>query len=311
MIGIGISNPYTNYKQISTSGVINLHYLSTTGEFTLTPTSFITDLIPVLPDTNYEVKYPSRDGYKRIGEYGEDKLFIRRLLSEANEKSYTFTTGVDTHFIRISPDDGNGMMKDLYLTKLDPIKTFTADFVGKVSGSVVENPNTMNWILSETLKAPENMINVPSQINMNNISSLNGVNWATSASSNGQQPQQLFSFNLIEEIERKTGTIIQGDKVQWVKDNVAKLTCNWYGHGTSSVGNKANLQAWYTSVSKWLYPESHTSGSVSKLAVTNNNVSTWLDGNAIVSFLTNAESSDGITPSTINTDYVELIIELK
>src|SRR6185437_1837558 len=96
------------------------------------------------------------------------------------------------------------------------------------------------------------------------------------------------------------------------KANVAKLTCNWHGFGSGVGGNRAKLTEWYAGAYKaWeTTPTIHTSGVVSKL-VRPINISNGIDDNGYIHLLAYAEPSDGATPSVINTDYVELEIELK
>lgn len=195
--------------------------------------------------------------------------------------------------------------------------TSTANFVGKVAGSTVENPH-----VSKSAYASTTLLNPPSSSfieltasRYTNITTLNGSIAPEGAPNNGAIAQQLFSFNLIEQIERKHGLIPATDKVQWVKDNVASITCNWHGYGSSPAGNKATLTTyvsgnWVTTGNQYA---THTNNTVAKLtsAITISVVPNAIDSNAMVHLLAHAEPSDGTTASTINTDYVELVVTLK
>ena len=109
-------------------------------------------------------------------------------------------------------------------------------------------------------------------------------------------------------------------------DNLDKITSKWYGFGSGPSGNKAvftfftpdnagaNPKGWFEGLG------GHTNNTVSMLtnvaistAPSNfrNNVRNIIDENGFIHCLAHAEPSDGVTPSKINTDYVELVIELK
>ncbi|RBP89401.1 putative phage tail component-like protein [Cytobacillus firmus] len=193
----------------------------------------------------------------------------------------------------------------------DPIGI--ANFVGKVSGSTVENPHFSGWRGAlTTLGNPNTDFSTESGTSAyETISVLDGVFTPDSAVSSGQIAQRVFSFNLIEYVQRKYVVTVPGattaDKAQWLKSNLNPLTVNWHGYGSGPAGNKATLKVW--AITSWAGTTSHTNGTVTKLTRTDsvNNI----DSDGFIHFLAHAEASDGTTASTINTDYVELEVELK
>lgn len=194
-----------------------------------------------------------------------------------------------------------------------PIYTRVANFEGKVSGSTLEVPHLAKFAgASSTLLAPSVFTGeAPAVYPL--ISSLNAQNAAMASQlANGLVAQQLFSFDIIAEIERNIGRIPKAtlaDRVQWCKDNISKLTGNWYGTGSSAGGNKASLGRW--NGGNWgSTPPTHSSSSISKLFISGADAGN-IDSNGFMHYLAFAEPSDGVTASTINTDYVELEIELK
>ncbi|USK85740.1 hypothetical protein [Peribacillus asahii] len=192
-----------------------------------------------------------------------------------------------------------------------------ANFEGKILGSTLENPHYIKYGYTPALQAPGHAsISLETQIAYDRLKTLDGSVIAPTTLNAGQYSQQVFSFDLIAEVERQLGRIPRttvADKIQWLKDNIAKFTCNWHGFGSSVGGNKATFNAWSISSSNWSsYQQSHTAGTVSKLTFTNASaVGGYIDSNGIMNFLAYAEPSDGTTASVINTDYVELEIELK
>jgi hypothetical protein len=147
------------------------------------------------------------------------------------------------------------------------------------------------------------------------ISTQNSQSMLVNAVGNGNMSQMGFSFNLIEAIERNVGKIPASDtagKVNWLRNNGNRFVFRWYGFGSSVGGNKATIATWYPAGNTWTQNISHTSGTVTGLSITRDFATgDRVDSNGFVHFLAYAEPSDGVTPSTIYTDYVELEIELK
>jgi hypothetical protein len=232
---------------------------------------------------------------------------VHLLAHTTNPSDGTTPSQLNTDFVELEIE-----LKSTAILDTRPIITRVANFEGKVSGSVVENPHTVTNGGLATLVTPSVSMSTwgMNQANINNIFTINGLNATVSANTNGHMAQHLFHFNLIEEIERNIGRIPKSsvaEKVQWLKDNV-ELSFDWYGFGSSIGGNKATVVAWYGS--GWALTHSHTSSGVSKLQRTPS-TSAYIQSDGNIHFLAYAEPSDGTTASTINTDYVELQISLK
>jgi hypothetical protein len=226
--------------------------------------------------------------------------------------------GVTQSFIATDFVDLELELKTTAVLDKRPILSRIATFEGKVSGSTVENPHVMNYSSKSTLAIPSEGLEMPQTI-YDRSTKLGDTPLAiTSQSNNGGVSQQIFSINIVEEIERKLGKIPKptlADKVQWCKDNVVKLTGNWHGYGSSPTGNKANSKVWSNSSSAWGYNNgSHTNGTVTKLYIPRTvptEIADMINSNGIYYVLAYAEPSDGVTPSAINTDYFSCDIELK
>jgi hypothetical protein len=196
--------------------------------------------------------------------------------------------------------------------------TGTTDFVGKVSGSVTENANIAKWNSGQaTLQTPTGAWNEDTTANYTSINSQNGSSFqtATTAGTTGLQAQHMFSFDLIAYVKKKYGIDVPGadtaSKVTWLKANISAITCNWYGYGSSPTGNKAYLSVWRTNGNVWYSnPVSHTLNSISKLSLTwvDNNS---MDSNGFVHFLAYSDPSNGTVASNIYTDYISLDVTMK
>lgn len=196
-----------------------------------------------------------------------------------------------------------------------------ANFEGKVAGSTLENPHSVGRsTTNQNLTALVNPDTVMSEPTYSNIAALDGVTDFSATLGNGYIAQHRFSFNLIEEIERKLGRIPRttlADKVQWCKENINYLAVRWYGYGNSPVGNKSYLKLWQPSASNYYGTgTTHTNGAVTVLTGSVQKdtgtlrVSDIIDPNGLITALAHADASDNIAPSTIYTDYVSLEIEL-
>lgn len=191
----------------------------------------------------------------------------------------------------------------------------TANFFSKVSGSLTENPHVAKYINASALASPNEFSSEAAGTRYNQISTLNAEVFPFSTITNGQIAQQLFSLNIIEQIERKHGFIPADDKVQWVKDNVQDVKANWHGKGSGPSGSEANISWWKTTLNSWVNVLTTTSASISKLShfstTYDSGVQNVVDSNGFIHYLAYAEASDGTTASIIETDYVELEVTLK
>lgn len=184
-----------------------------------------------------------------------------------------------------------------------------ADFAGKVAGSTVENPHTTKHGGGSALLIPSSAsFTESSQLSYDFMSSLNGVVSSLPITTNGNMAQRLFSFNLIEYIKRKYGYT---PTAQWLRDNTQRVKFRWFGKGSGPTGNKAYLKVWADNTKTWDVYKDHTSGSITELFYESWSFSSRITDDGFIHFLTHAEASNGTIASTIETDFVELEVELK
>lgn len=251
------------------------------------------------------VKHDSDNAVQHWNNTGGDLMYYRRVNSTS--------TGA---FKRVN--DFSTLGNVLFGNKL--VDQSNANFVGKVSGSTTANPHIAkrkSGTASSTLLAPTGFdvefSDGVGSVGYGSIQSLDNTLSNPTYPNAGGIAQVLFSFNLIEHVQRTYGTIpgaTTADKIAWLKSNLSKLTFNWWGFGSSPAGNKANLAQWYAGngTPSWGNIASHTNGSVAKLIQILGTI--HIDSNGFVHLLAYADASDGTTASVINTDYVELNVEL-
>ncbi len=247
----------------------------------------------------------------QVVDYQHQSLDIDNSISERSTASFAVMDRVgDKRFYK-------GQPVDIYeeLPSYDPI---TANFAGKVAGSVTENPNSAYRTGSATtLLAPSDYTaefdDTGSVTKYSLIQTLEGSNAGQSAGSGvaGRIAQHLFRFNILEILERKFGIDIwQGEttlskKVALAKTYISRLRLNWTGFGSHEGAYKANLSYWYNSA--WASALTHTSSSPQLISRTSTIGVLQSDG--YVNYLCYSEPSTAATSSIIRTDYVELIIE--
>lgn len=190
-----------------------------------------------------------------------------------------------------------------------------ANFVGKVTGSTVANPNYATRASAPTLQTPTQLTTETEQYRYDGAAALGGTVWTQSASTN--MIQKMFAFNLIEHVQRTYGTIpgaTTAEKIAWLGSNVTRLTGYWHGFGSSPSGNKATLTVWSPPTNGWLSSgtgfSTHSGNAITRLTSISTNASVRIDNNGFVYFLVYAESGDGTVSSVLTTDYIELIVEL-
>lgn len=132
----------------------------------------------------------------------------------------------------------------------------------------------------------------------------------------GNVGQIFFTFNVLAAVERKVGTIpgtTTAEKVAWLRLNITKLTVNWHGFGSGPLGSKATVSAFRYDNNQWYAPNVHTSSAVSKITralVAQADLNVVIDNGGFTHFLAYAEPSNGVVASVINTDHIDLEIEL-
>jgi hypothetical protein len=187
-----------------------------------------------------------------------------------------------------------------------------SDFTGKVAGSVTENPNIYKYTnASSTLVTPSSGIEITSQSGIDNIKTQNSICGAVTVSTNGIIPQHIFQFNLISIFEKQYGTIPATDKISWLKANLSNITFSWSGYGTCPSGNFATCKSWDKISSAWIQSTiTNNTGSITTGTdqITNSYISQYVDNNGTVSYLAYTNASDGVTASTIYTDYVKITL---
>lgn len=190
-------------------------------------------------------------------------------------------------------------------------------FIGKTQGDTSICPHILKYASGSSSILPNQFTNEATTSEYSHTT-ISGDNYAlsTSTSVNNERPKQLFSFNVVEMIERKFGCEIPSvDKVRWVKDNLASYTFSWTGYGSSPSGYYAELQVYNAKSKSWVSysNKNHTSSSPSLISFSTGAVSNYdlIDENGFAHCMVFPKQSDGTQPSVITTDHVALSLSIQ
>lgn len=187
------------------------------------------------------------------------------------------------------------------------------DFRNKISGSTKECPHRYGTVANSTLQLPSSFTECGTS-GYTDISKQDGICLTASTSALNGVPQQLFSFNLIDMVEKKLGMPIpKYDKVQWLRANISSMSFIHVGFGVCPSGNVLRI--------KCLDNGGNWSGNVSHTGNTPTHLKFWwtesggsienITSTGTVNLLSYTDATSSTVTSGCNTDYVKLEIKLK
>ena len=180
------------------------------------------------------------------------------------------------------------------------------NFVGKVSGSVVANPNIVK--ASNIKTTLDNPSTYSETSDYTGLLSLDGSNKQVVSSTQGVIPQIMFSFDVIKNYEKKFGVIPSitqslADKIVWLKANVPSFTINWTGYGSCPSGNKAYLAMFRVLSNAWSNAPKTNITSIPSLISTQgqwfDTIANSIDANGFVHFLAYTDMASTTSPTLL------------
>ena len=189
------------------------------------------------------------------------------------------------------------------------------DFKGKESDNLSKCPHYASFTANSQLVSPQSFTK-DNYIDYNHLYNLDSKYVAVSnTTTSGNIGQVLLAFDLITMVETKLGKEIPSrDKVEWLRNNISKISLKTYATGSGVSGNLVNIKVRNNANTDWV-------GSVSSSQTSFNLIDfTWgmsegVTGNicsdGFCYFLIYAPTTDGVTPSAIRIDYTCLDIKLK
>lgn len=188
--------------------------------------------------------------------------------------------------------------------------TLTLDFKNKTAGSVVENPHISKLTNGASLLAPSNSAFTEiSTTHYTLISALDDQTSNTSVSTNSYIHQRLFSFNIIEAIERYDSNYFSdrnattlAEKVAVAKTEITAAEVAVWGFGFGGSSKFMILRAWDSAA--WIELGLTRAETVTELSAgleTN-----YINNDGFIYTLANAPAATTTLASTLNIDYTSL-----
>ncbi|MGX2944227.1 hypothetical protein [Enterococcus alishanensis] len=206
------------------------------------------------------------------------------------------------------------------LTTADAIQLFSGavnttkmmNFSGKTVGNTASNPHqAFSDFTATNLKKPSGSWNEITQTNYNSLVSRDDSGVSTGSSQSGVIPQQLYKFNVVEAVKALAPTIFTGmsltESIVFVKQNFVSFSLSI--RGKASAPNNKNLKAATYLESTDSYSTQLQSNATEYTDFTNEiNDSNFIDSDGLVNVIVYSDSSNGVTASSIDIDYVGLQI---
>lgn len=188
------------------------------------------------------------------------------------------------------------------------------DFVGKTAGNTATNPNKyFSDFTAKTLKKPSDTWNEVSQADYNKLASRDDSGVITGSTQSGVIPQQRGEFNLIEIIKDLIPQIFEGlDKQQsvaFVKNNFTSFTINERLKATSPNNKNIKVSTYLQTTDSWSTQIQESAPELKDFSVQINDKN-FITDEGFIHLINHTDPSNGVTSSSLETDYSGVQIEL-
>ncbi|WP_281998689.1 hypothetical protein [Priestia flexa] len=191
-----------------------------------------------------------------------------------------------------------------------------ANYHEKVSGRTLENPHIFKSVEETTLFPPNDPIwwEVTDAV-YKQVSKYDLEYFTNKTSENNKFSQQLCSIDIVQHLERKVG-IIPGnsktEKITWIINNTSTIMANFYGKGAGATNQNIYLRTWKNSINNWdPYIITKSGLAQQDIHYEISWISDAIDSNGFAHFIMYSDTSDGVIPSELTTNFMEVEIKLK
>ncbi len=210
------------------------------------------------------------------------------------------------------------------LTNADAIQLFSGpvnvpkmmDLAGKVAGNIEVNPHSVYTDYTATsLKKPSASWAEITQENYNKLVGRDDQGVSVGSSQGSVIPQQLSKFDTVKAVEQLAPRIFErmsvSEKVKYIKDNFISFSVTTRAKASSPNNKNIKIGVFVESADSYT---TKIQGDATDFTdfTTEINDSNFIDSNGFIYVLSYADSSNGVTASNINTDYigVQLMVSL-
>lgn len=210
------------------------------------------------------------------------------------------------------------------LTNADAIKLFSGpvdvpkmmDLAGKVAGNTSANPHSVYTDYTATsLKKPSATWTEITQENYNKLVGRDDQGVSVGSSQGSVIPQQLNKFDTVKAIEQLAPRIFEGmtveEKIQYIKDNFISFSVTIRAKASSPNNKNLKVGIFLESTDSYTTKIQGDATEFTDFTVEIND-SNFIDSNGNINVLSYTDSSNGVTASSLNTDYigVQLMVSL-
>lgn len=208
------------------------------------------------------------------------------------------------------------------MTNAEGISLFTGstnikkmmDFTSKTAGNIAVNPHKyFSDFTATTLKRPADVWNEVSQSDYNKLASRDDSGVITGSTQNGVIPQQLATFDAVEEAKRLTPQMYEGlDRTQsatLLKDNFASFAIGVRAKATSPNNKNIKIATYLQSTNSWTNQIQENATEYSDFTVQVNDKN-FITNDGYIHLVSYVDASNGVSSSSVDTDYCGVQIEL-
>ncbi|MGF2943355.1 glycerophosphodiester phosphodiesterase family protein, partial [Enterococcus xiangfangensis] len=202
------------------------------------------------------------------------------------------------------------------LTNADAIKLFSGpvdvpkmmDLSGKVAGNTSANPHSVYTDYTATsLKKPSATWTEISQENYNKLVGRDDQGVSVGSSQGSVIPQQLNKFDTVKAIEQLAPRIFEGmtveKKIQYIKDNFISFSVTTRAKVSSPNNKNLKVGVFVESTDGYTTKIQGDATEFTDFTVEIND-SNFIDSQGFINALSYTDSSNGVTASSLNTDYI-------
>lgn len=202
------------------------------------------------------------------------------------------------------------------LTTTDAMQMFSGavntpkmmDFKGKTANNTNGNPHrAFSDYTATTLKKPSANWNEFTQDNYNKVVSRDDTGISTGSSQNGVIPQQLYTFDVKAAVESIADGIFDemtiSQAVKYIKDRFVSLKIPIRGKATAPNNKNLKVATFLESSDSYSVQMQNSAPDYTDFAfeITDSN---YINAEGKINVLVFTDSSNGVTPSSVDTDYI-------
>lgn len=185
-------------------------------------------------------------------------------------------------------------------------------FEDKITASTLENPNKFRYRQATAIGLVVDFTTEVSQSHYDAVEAIGGTNSTWGTTTSGNIPQMLWSFDILQILERRYGIDVWkgktalSDKVARAKTLITKIKYDYRGYATNPTGNTVTLARWKSDDNTWYGNWAYNNTVVTQHLISSATPVNNIDANGFIHLLAYTSASNGTIASNLITDYVNL-----